>query len=175
MPKVINNIREIILENGKQMLLEGNYKEFNLRNLAKKCGLGLGTFYNYFSSKEEMALQIFMNDWEKTLRLIDDLKYQSIPFKEKLLLIHQSLEKFLGRYLKVFREIAGGEGKSCPVDHYEKISRSLGELVEMERKAGNIKTEVTSDKLARFILGNMFDCIRNGHMSFEELFTCMRF
>ncbi len=174
MPKIIENVREIIIENGKQMLLEGNYHEFNLRNLAMKCGLGLGTFYNYFSSKEDLAFRIFMNDWDKTLSLVDDLKHQSIAFKDKLFLIYQSLEKFLGQYMKVFRELAGDEVKHCPVDYYEEIGRRLGELIDVEMTTGGIEAEVTSDKLSHFILVNMFDCIKNGYMSFEELFVCMR-
>jgi AcrR family transcriptional regulator len=174
MPKIIENIREVILENGKQMLLEGKYSEFNLRTLAKKCGLGLGTFYNYFSSKEDLAFRIFMNDWDKTLNLVDDLKNKNLTFKEKLFQINQSLERFLGQYIKVFREIAGDGMKSCPVDYYEEIVKKLGELVEIEKKSGTIKSEISSDKLAYFILLNMFECIKNGYMNFEELFECMR-
>ncbi len=175
MPKIIENIREILLENGRQMLLEENYSEFNLRNLTRKCGVGLGTFYNYFSSKEDLVYSIFMNDWEKTLGLLEDLKFRNISFKEKIFLLNKSLEKFLGQYLKVFREIASQNNRSCPADYYDKIGNSLEELVEYERKSGNLNTKVTSDKLARFILVNLFDRIKNEYMSFDELFECMNF
>jgi hypothetical protein len=115
-----------------------------------------------------------MNDWDKTLSLVDDFKNENIVFKDKLFQIYQSLEKFLGQYMKVFRELAGDEMKSCPIDYYEEIGRRLGELIEVEVTSGSIKTEVASDKLARFILINMFDCIKTGYMSFEELYGCMR-
>jgi hypothetical protein len=115
-----------------------------------------------------------MNDWDKTLNLVDDLKNKDLTFKEKLFQINQSLERFLGQYIKVFREIAGDGMKSCPVDYYEEIVKKLGELVEIEQKSGTIKSEISSDKLAHFILLNMFECIKNGYMNFDELFECMR-
>lgn len=174
MPKIIENIRENVLENGKKMLLEGNYKDFNLRNLARNCGLGLGTFYNYFSSKEELAYHIFKNDWDKTLKLIDDLNNENIIFKEKLFRIYTSLDTFLGQYMKIFREIAGDDIKTCPHDYYKDIGKKLANLVTVELKRGNINSNVEPSKLSHFILVNMFDCVKIKYMTFDEFYDCMK-
>ena len=174
MPKIIENIRENILENGKKMLLDGNYKDFNLRNLAKNCGLGLGTFYNYFSGKEELAYHIFKNDWDKTLKLVDDLIHHNISFKEKLFKIYVSLDTFLGQYMKIFREIAGENVKSCPHDYYKEIGQKMCSLVSAGIDNGSIKSEVDPAKLSHFIMVNMFDCVKTKYMIFEDLYNCMK-
>lgn len=173
MPKIIENIRENILENGKQMMLEGNYNDFSIRNLAKKCGLGLGTFYNYFLNKEELAYHIFKSDWDKTLIQVDELKCACLPFKKKLHIIYLSLESFLGQYMNIFKEMAGGDMKGCPHDYYKEIGIKLSELLEIEKKSGNINPEVEPSKLSYFLLLNMFDSIKKRHLTFDEMYGCI--
>lgn len=174
MPKIIENIRENILENGKLMLLEGNFNDFNIRNLAKKCGLGLGTFYNYFSNKEELAYHIFKYDWDKTLYMADELKDSEIPLKEKLRSIYSSMETFIGQYMSIFKEIAGDAVKTCPNNYYKDIAIKLEEIIIKEKNKGNIKSDILPAKLSNFILVNMFNYIRTRIMSFDELYDCMR-
>ena len=169
MPKIIENIKENILVKGKEMLLTGNYSDFNIRSLAKNCNIGLGTLYNYFENKEVLAYQIFKSDWEKTLKLAVDLKTESIPLREKLSIIYSSLETFVSQYLNIFREMSDGGQKGCSHDHYLELHTRLKELLDQEQGAGSIQNSFATDKLSYFIMSNMLTNIKLRHLTFNEM------
>lgn len=174
MPKVIADIRERILQKGKEMLLQGDYADFNLRNLAKSCELGLGTFYNYFANKEDLAYHIFKNDWTLTIGLVESIDSSIIPLEQMLKSLYFSLETFIGRYMRIFREMSEGGAKKCPHDYYSDLSGQMTLLVEEYKKTGEIKSQIPSDKLAWFIMTSMFNCIRSGMLSFDDMYKCLR-
>ena len=55
MPKIIENLREQLLEETKKQILDRGYANTTIRSVAKACGVGVGTVYNYFESKEMLV------------------------------------------------------------------------------------------------------------------------
>lgn len=176
MPKIIENIRENILKEGKELLLEENYRNFNMRKLAKRCNLGLGTIYNYFANKEELTGEIFKNDWDKTLALFHELRSTDLPFKEKLRRIYESMEAFIGLYMSIFHEMVAEDSgnKNEPHEVYMEIYSKMEELIREEKKLGNIKSDMSPDKLGYFISVNIIYCLKHRYMTFDEMYDCMR-
>jgi AcrR family transcriptional regulator len=168
-PKIIENIREIILAKGKEMLLEESYSAFNIRKLAKSCGLGLGTLYNYFENKEVLVYNIFLNDWEITMKLADKLKDERLPIREKLHIIYTSLEAFVSQYLSVFWEMSDSSKTGCPQDHYDELQKKIKNLILSEQGSININTNADIDKLSSFIMSNMLSNIKFKYLSFDEM------
>ncbi|MHB9919451.1 hypothetical protein CF055_05725 [Clostridium botulinum] len=39
-----------------------NYEELNIKGVCKNCNIAIGTFYNYFSSKDHLVREIFVSD-----------------------------------------------------------------------------------------------------------------
>ncbi|WP_242855580.1 TetR/AcrR family transcriptional regulator [Ruminiclostridium josui] len=78
-PKIIENIKENLILEGRKTLIEKSYKELNIRDIAKTCGIGIGTFYNYFENKEKFVHEIFMDDWRKIIGLSESLNLQKSP------------------------------------------------------------------------------------------------
>ena len=60
MPKIIENIREKLLEEAKRQVMEQGYSAMTIRSVASACGVGVGTVYNYFSSKD-IDIDFLMN------------------------------------------------------------------------------------------------------------------
>ena len=50
MPKIIENVRGMLIDEAKKQIATNGYENVTIRSIAKECGLGLGTFYNYFKS-----------------------------------------------------------------------------------------------------------------------------
>ncbi len=48
MPKIIENLRERLLAEAKRQVMESGYANTTVRSIAKACGVGTGTVYNYF-------------------------------------------------------------------------------------------------------------------------------
>lgn len=169
MPKILENIRETILVKGKEMLLEENYNNFNIRQLAKNCEIGLGTLYNYFDNKEVLVYHIFLSDWESTMKLCDELKKEKLPLREKLHRIYLSLETFVSQYLRVFWEMSDSSKTRCPHDNYVDFHKKIKELILDEQNLGNISNNTDIDKLAHFVMSNMLNNIKSEYLTFDEM------
>lgn len=169
MPKIIENIKETILLNGKEMLLEGSFSDFSIRKLAKKCEIGTGTIYNYFENKEVLVYQIFLSDWEGTMRLADEMKEQKLPMREKLHRIYISLETFVSQYLKFFWEMADGSQSGCPNIYYDEFHKKIKDIFLAEQNLGNINTNKDIDKLSFFVMSSMLNNIKLKYLTFDEM------
>lgn len=175
MPKIIENIREIILEKGKEMLLEGSYRDFNIRKLAKNCGLGLGTLYNHFENKEMLVYQIFLSDWEDTIELANTLKEEKLPMREKLNRIYLSMETFVSQYIRVFWEMAEGSKSAIPSDRYDELHGKIKDIILAEQACGNLKSQLDIDKLSYFIMSSMLSNIKFKYLTFDEMMDLIKF
>lgn len=52
MPKIIENLESRLIEEAKKQIEESGYEAVTIRSVARACGVGVGTVYNYFPSKE---------------------------------------------------------------------------------------------------------------------------
>jgi AcrR family transcriptional regulator len=175
MPKIIENVREKLILEGRKTLIEKNYKELNIREIAKGSGIAIGTFYNYFSNKEEFVSHIFKDDWKCTLDLADKLKASNEPFKEKIEMIYLSMQSFVDKYLSIFYEISMVKGYNSKRDHDMKdLYKKLEDIISVERAKGNVNSLLTPEKLSHFILSNLMYLSKHKYMSFDELYKHMR-
>lgn len=174
MPKIIENAKEKLILEGRKALLEKNYKELNIRDVAKSCNIAIGTFYNYFSNKEEFVSEIFRDDWRSTIGLADSLKASEEPLGEKIKKIYLSMQGFVDRYLTIFYEIAVLKGYERKRNYDMKdLYIKLEEILSIEKAKGNIKSNLELNKLTHFIISNLMYLSQNKYMSFDELYNHM--
>lgn len=50
---------------GKELFSAKGFKDTNVSDITKMAGIGVGTFYNYYSSKEQLFIEIFMKENEE--------------------------------------------------------------------------------------------------------------
>ena len=67
MPKIIENVREQLLTEAKKQIAERGYANTTIRSVAKECGVGVGTVYNYFESKEMLVATFVFESWKAYL------------------------------------------------------------------------------------------------------------
>ncbi len=70
MPKILTNVREMLLCEAKKQIAAYGYAGTTVRSVAKACGVGVGTVYNYFPSKEMLVAAFMAEDWHKQLNTI---------------------------------------------------------------------------------------------------------
>ena len=102
MPKIIENAREQLLAEAKKQILERGYTETTIRSVASACGLGIGTVYNYFKSKEMLIAAFVYEDWKKYLS-----QMQSLPTDDPHALlggIYRSLQGFAEDNKRLFSD-----------------------------------------------------------------------
>lgn len=171
MPKVLLNPRENILKEGKKVLIEKSYRSLNIRDIAKSCDIGIGTFYNYFKNKDELVIEIFMYDWNKIINSSKEMIDKNIDLKEKLRFIYTGMDEFLSNYMSVFYELTMVKGKDRK-DHYhmDMIYEVVSEILCFHKSKGEIKNKLPVDKLCKLIVANMLSISREKFITFDELY-----
>ncbi len=59
-----------IFEAGRELFLLKGFKVINVSDITKRAGVGVGTFYNYYPSKEKLFLEVFIDENSKAKRAI---------------------------------------------------------------------------------------------------------
>ena len=101
MPKIILHLREQLLLEAKKQLLSNGYSGLAIRSVAQACGVGIGTVYNYFPSKEMLVGACIYEDWKVYLAQIEALP-TDLP-RQLLCGIYDALRSFSGEYAFVFQ------------------------------------------------------------------------
>lgn len=173
MPKVIKNLRETILSEAKNILLTENFNALSIREIAKRCNIGTGTFYNYFSTKEQLAAEIFREDWKKVSILVDELKLTEEPCKEKFRKIYLSIGVFVSSYISIFNEMAAhseDDYRCKEANKYDILYTKISELLDIEKAKGNVVSTLSSYNLAEFMISNIMYLNKSKFISFDELY-----
>lgn len=102
MPKIIENVREQLLAEAKKQIKERGYAETTVRSVAGACGLGVGTVYNYFKSKEMLIASFVYEDWKNYLSYM-----QSLPKDDGYTLlrgVYDSIKSFAAENERLFSD-----------------------------------------------------------------------
>lgn len=135
MPKIIENLREKLISETKLQLQEYGYAALNIRSIAKSCGVGVGTVYNYFPSKDAMIAGFLLEDWMECIsriRCISENQSSDLPLQDRqnalLKEIYQELSAFHKRYQDLFQ--AASQSVAAPPKRYHVILREqLAQLI----------------------------------------------
>ena len=55
MPKIIENLQEKLIHEARRQVQQKGYGSLTIRSVATACGVGVGTVYNYFASKDALV------------------------------------------------------------------------------------------------------------------------
>ena len=100
MPKIIENVREQLLDEAKRQITECGYAKTTIRSVSKSCGLAIGTVYNYFPSKDMLIASVMAEDWKLCLQ---QLEKNASGEPEKIIQgIYDGLFGFMQKYHVLF-------------------------------------------------------------------------
>lgn len=162
MPKIIENIRERLLEEAKRQIAENGYAKTTIRSVAAACGLGVGTVYNYFQSKDHLIATFMAEDW---LQLIDKVNASAALGEEALLRsIFDALTEFTRRYQYLFCDKdAEKVFFTAFSERHRMLRHQLAEIIcPLCREKNIANSEFTSEYIAESLLvwtiaGKSFD------------------
>ena len=88
MPKIISEherelTKNALVEQTKKLIrLRGGIKSITVDDIARAVGMGKGSFYSYFKSREECIYEVIRCTWLDRLRQAEILSQRKIPTKE---------------------------------------------------------------------------------------------
>lgn len=100
MPKIIENVRELLLEEAKRQIAEYGYSKTTIRSVSKACGLASGTVYNYFPSKDMLIASVMAEDWKLCLQRME--RYASAEPEQLIHGIYTTLLEYIQKYQALF-------------------------------------------------------------------------
>ena len=124
MPKIIENLKERLLLEAAQQMEQGGYEAVTIRSIAKGCGVGVGTVYNYFPSKEVLIATHLLEDWQKRVAIIAHIADQAEVPKTVLQCIYEQLVNFARCHQAVFRAEAAAASFAGSFSQYHDLLRS---------------------------------------------------
>ncbi len=102
MPKVIEKVREQLLEEVRREIESRGYSKTTIRSVAEGCSISVGTVYNYFRSKDELVASAVAEDWkEKTGKLSASLPASA---KNTVRLVYEALSSFEDEHRALFTD-----------------------------------------------------------------------
>ena len=102
MPKIIENVRGLLIDETKKQIQENGYESVTIRSIARGCQIGLGTFYNYFKSKDILIATYLLEEWEERLARINNQSEDESDPMELVKTINFELGEFLKNNASVF-------------------------------------------------------------------------
>lgn len=76
MSENIKDVKKDIFEAAMALFCEHRYEDVEMRQIAAKCGIAVGTLYNYYPNKRQLFTDILITSWQETLgefEKIDDM------------------------------------------------------------------------------------------------------
>ena len=164
MPKIIENIREKLLIEAKRQVIELGYSAMTIRSVATSCGVGIGTVYNYFSSKDMLVASFMLEDWMHCIAVISERVTGAGQVEEALYCMYQELLRYKEKYDALFTD--KNAEASYAASFMQRHSLLRKQLADPMKKWTCKQNKIDAEFLAEFIAENMLSLTMEGK-SFE--------
>lgn len=166
MPKIIENLREKLLIEAKKQVMEQGYGAMTIRSVASACGVGIGTVYNYFASKDILIASFMIGDWLECKEAIDVGCKEADEPKSALYCIYKEVNQFRKKYEILFSDKDAKANSMVEIQNRHVMLRSqiAESLYAHCKKQDKADARFLSEFIAEAMLAWM-----NAGRSFEEI------
>jgi AcrR family transcriptional regulator len=125
-----------------------------LEEIARRAGLGIGTLYRHFPTREALLAAVYRREVEQLANAADRLLAELAPVEALEAWLHQLID-----YMATKRVIAPalraspGEGSAAYAASGPTILSALNRLADAAIASGDVRADVTPDDLARLLAG----------------------
>jgi len=165
--RIIENPKQLILSGAKEILYNEGFNKFCMRTLSKKCGIALGTIYNYYSTKEELIIEMMTDYWKDNLCTLKDIINSDDTLYIKLNQIFNKLKIFIKTFKDIWLKPELYESPDCVKDslkqeniYMEKLVKIIEKILLKEAQNNKITLKLDSNETAKFILMNYITMIQ---------------
>lgn len=124
MPKIIENVRGRIIEEAQKQIAENGYENVTIRSIAKECGLGLGTFYNYFKSKDMLIATFLLEDWQTRIAKVKKQHLNEVDPMAVIRTLHLEINDFIESHRNIFSSPTAIKSFNMSSSEYHKFVRN---------------------------------------------------
>lgn len=167
MSRIIENPEQLILNGAKEILYNEGLEKFSMRTLSKKCNIALGTIYNYYSTKEDLIVEMMTDYWKNNLYALKYIINSDDALYTKLNEIFNKLSIFVKTFKDIWLKPELYKSPDCVKDsliqeniYMEKLVKIIETILLKEAKNNKITLKLNSYETAKFILMNYITMIQ---------------
>jgi AcrR family transcriptional regulator len=146
--------RERVLEAAKAVFSAGG-PDASLEAVARRAGVGIGTLYRHFPTREALFEAVYRREVEQLGELSEQLKNEPQPVEALRQWLRSNVE-FVATKKGMSAALAlAAHGKSSELIafSFERLTKAVGALLERAVEAGEIRADVSPEDLLRALIG----------------------
>jgi AcrR family transcriptional regulator len=145
--------RERVLEAAKAVFSAGG-AEASLEAVAKRAGVGIGTLYRHFPTREALYEAVYRREVEQLGELADSLKDEAEPVEALRRWISSNIE-FVATKKGMAAALAVAAHGSPELHSFSfaRLTSAIGMLLQRAVAAGEIRADVSPEDLLRALVG----------------------
>lgn len=146
----MNDKKEVIFNYGRELFSSKGFKDINVSDITKKAGIGVGTFYNYYSSKEKLFMEIFLEENVKLKKsILESIDLNGEPLKviKELMFMNISginsnpiLREWYNK--DVFSKIEQHYNEENGIKYVNFVYNSFAELIKKWQVEGKMRNDI---------------------------------
>ena len=148
MPKIIENLPQRLQEEARRQIEQSGFAAMTIRSVAKGCGVGVGTVYNYYPSKEALVASFILDDWKNCITAIHSAAEHAQKLEPVLQAIYDQITLFLDKYDLIFGDPVAALSYTGSSSRYHSMLRA--QIAEPLRKF--CRDQFTADFIAEAVL-----------------------
>jgi AcrR family transcriptional regulator len=134
------NTRSVILDSAQEVFKDLGYYQTSISEITRRCGVSIGTFYQYFKNKEQIFLElndlIISRFWEKA----EGLSPEAWSLEERLSQVVQLLYDHISSHFYFHRILGEFELIDLvTIGYYDSIARFYRNFFRQEAGLGTIR------------------------------------
>lgn len=160
-----------IFNAGRELFYLKGFKATNISEITKKAGVGVGTFYSYYPSKEKLFLEIYIKESDKhKRRVMESLDITEEPVTVAKKLLEMNISAMNSN--KILKEWNNRDLFGELEQYYREESRKNGdffhnfyiEIIKKWKTEGKIRKDIDDELLLAF-----FDILEHIDTHKEEI------
>lgn len=179
-----NQKRKDIMTSARMLFKENGYHNTKMEEIAVNAGVGKGTLYEYFNSKQDIFDESCIENVAAIRDGIEYISNKKITFKEKLIEIFEKKDKtiqFDDISLEIIlsnKNIISDKVVKTMMTHITDMYEVLIKIIEQGKEEGVVNKSIPSEIIAYSIIGTMREYFKlrlfkigNEKIDYEAIFN----
>lgn len=157
MPKIIPDIDSRIESAAIQLFNDYDFNQVDMKMIAKKCRIAVGTLYNYYPNKRQLFVHVLRKAWTDTSHALDEifimyqLPEEKLSHSIEILYDDIALRKGMGKY--IYKILSNLESDDEIIHLFNMISVKIERLFDsFEKKSFSCDQQLINKRLAKSLI-----------------------